>query len=164
MAYQSMGDLAQARTSLDRALVIGQASGFLRTFADKGKVLQNLLTEMLASLRSESDRGNTGRRSRMNYLDRVLAAFPRQEEQVAEIAPIAGPSPISAKTGEICQISERELEVLRYLAGYLTVPEIASELYLSPHTVRSHVKSIYSKLNAHNRSEAILRARELGLL
>jgi LuxR family maltose regulon positive regulatory protein len=42
--------------------------------------------------------------------------------------------------------------------------EIAGELYLSPNTVRSHIKNIYSKLDVHSRSDAIKRAGELGLL
>ena len=56
------------------------------------------------------------------------------------------------------------MEVLRLLATTLSTPEIARELVVSANTVRSHVKSIYGKLNAHGRIEALQRARELGLL
>jgi LuxR family maltose regulon positive regulatory protein len=61
-------------------------------------------------------------------------------------------------------LSERELQVLRYLDTHLSVPQIADELVLSRHTVRTHVKHIYDKLGAHSRAEAVQRARELGLL
>ena len=61
-------------------------------------------------------------------------------------------------------LSEAELRVLRYLPSNLKAPEIASELYVSPNTVRTHLRHIYAKLDAHTRSEAVSRARELGLL
>jgi LuxR family maltose regulon positive regulatory protein len=60
-------------------------------------------------------------------------------------------------------LSEPELRVLRYLPGNLTAPELASELFLSVNTVKTHMRRIYAKLGAHNRSEAVRRAR-LGLL
>ena len=62
------------------------------------------------------------------------------------------------------ELSEAELRVLRYLPGNLRAPEIAAELFVSTNTVRTHLRHIYSKLDAHSRSEAVARARELGLL
>jgi len=61
-------------------------------------------------------------------------------------------------------LSQSELRVLRYLPTNLTRPQIASELYLSVHTVNTHIRNIYSKLGARDRSSAISRARELRLL
>jgi LuxR family transcriptional regulator, maltose regulon positive regulatory protein len=57
-----------------------------------------------------------------------------------------------------------ELRVLPLLSTYLPLPEIGEQLFLSPHTIKSHAKSIYRKLGASTRSEAVRRARELGLL
>ena len=57
-----------------------------------------------------------------------------------------------------------ELRVLPLLSTYLPLPEIGEELFLSPHTIRSHTRSIYRKLGASTRSEAVRRAREVGLL
>jgi LuxR family transcriptional regulator, maltose regulon positive regulatory protein len=54
--------------------------------------------------------------------------------------------------------------VLRYLPTNLTAPEIARELYVSPNTVRTHIKNLYAKLGTHHRTEAVERARALGLL
>ena len=62
------------------------------------------------------------------------------------------------------ELSEAELRVLRYLPSNLKATEIASELYVSANTVRTHLRHIYAKLDAHNRSEAVTRAREHGLL
>jgi LuxR family maltose regulon positive regulatory protein len=61
-------------------------------------------------------------------------------------------------------LSERELQVLRLLTTQLSSTEIAQELFISANTVRSHVKSIYGKLNVHSRVDAVERAEELGLL
>jgi LuxR family maltose regulon positive regulatory protein len=62
------------------------------------------------------------------------------------------------------QISPAELRVLGYLPTRLTVSEIAAELYLSANTVRTHLRHIYAKLDAHTRHQAVARARELGLI
>jgi LuxR family maltose regulon positive regulatory protein len=62
------------------------------------------------------------------------------------------------------ELSPSELRVLRYLPTNLTRPEIASELYVSINTVNTHIRNIYSKLGARDRSSAVQRARELRLL
>jgi LuxR family transcriptional regulator, maltose regulon positive regulatory protein len=61
-------------------------------------------------------------------------------------------------------LSESETRVLRYLPTNLTAPEIAAELFLSVHTVKTHMRHVYAKLGAHRRAEAVERARALGLL
>jgi LuxR family maltose regulon positive regulatory protein len=66
----------------------------------------------------------------------------------------AGPSALTAA----------ELRLLPLLLTHLSFPQIAAELFLSPHTIRSQMKSIYRKLGATTRAEAVTRARELGLL
>jgi LuxR family maltose regulon positive regulatory protein len=62
------------------------------------------------------------------------------------------------------ELSDAELRVVRYLPSNLTASEIASELIVSANTVRTHMRHIYAKLDAHTRSEAVARARELGLI
>jgi LuxR family maltose regulon positive regulatory protein len=61
-------------------------------------------------------------------------------------------------------LSRTELRVLRYLPSNLSAPELASELYLSPNTVKTHMRHIYAKLGVHTRTEAVRQAREFGLL
>ena len=61
-------------------------------------------------------------------------------------------------------LSQGETRVLRYLPTNLSAPEIARELSLSVHTVRTHVRHLFAKLGAHGRTEAVARARALGLL
>jgi LuxR family maltose regulon positive regulatory protein len=91
-----------------------------------------------------------------SYLDKLLAAL---QPTGVGLKPSAGRSPSLVE-----QLSERELDVLRYLNSALTSAEIADELYIAVSTVRSHIKSIYQKLGVHRRIEAVERARELGLL
>ena len=62
------------------------------------------------------------------------------------------------------QLSERERVILRLLAAGLTKPEIARELYIAYNTVKTHTRTIYRKLDASTREEALSRARELTLI
>ena len=80
----------------------------------------------------------------------VLAGTPRVGGD--EVAPAAH------------ELSDAELRVVRYLPSNLKVPEIAGELFVTANTVRTHLRHIYAKLDAHSRREAVARARELGLL
>jgi LuxR family maltose regulon positive regulatory protein len=73
-------------------------------------------------------------------------------------APPAGPRP------PLEPLRESELRVLRYLPTNLTAQEIATELSVSRHTVKTHIRNLYAKLGTHRRAEAVARARDLGLL
>jgi len=61
-------------------------------------------------------------------------------------------------------LSERELTVLRYLTSKLDATEIASALYISVNTVRSHIKAIYRKLGVATRADAVRNGQSLGLI
>jgi LuxR family maltose regulon positive regulatory protein len=74
----------------------------------------------------------------------------------------AGRPPAATTAGNI--LSERETEVVRYLSTMLTAAQIAAELGVSVNTVKAHMRSIYRKLNAERRSEAVTHARDLGIL
>ena len=66
--------------------------------------------------------------------------------------------------GLVEPLSERELEVLYLIAAGLRNKEIAEKLFISLNTVKTHLKNINSKLDVTNRTEAVARAREIGLL
>jgi DNA-binding NarL/FixJ family response regulator len=85
---------------------------------------------------------------------KVVAEFSRVSSLVAAAQPDALAEPLS----------ERELEVLRLVTAGLSNREIAGRLFISPGTAKSHVHNLCSKLGAHNRTEAAMRARELGLV
>jgi LuxR family transcriptional regulator, maltose regulon positive regulatory protein len=61
-------------------------------------------------------------------------------------------------------LSQGEIRVLRYMPTNLSTPEIARELSLSVHTVRTHIRHLFAKLGVHGRTEAVARARAVGLL
>ena len=106
---------------------------------------------------------------------RLLEAMPRYETAhpalVTDIVGVirgtsmaagSGPSPV--EPFEIEQLSPSELRVLRYLPTNLSRPEIARELSVSVNTVNTHIRNIYAKLQAQDRSSAVQRAREMRLL
>ncbi len=76
----------------------------------------------------------------------------------------AGPAEPAAPSGPAEELSPSELRVLRYLPTNLTRPEIAGELSVSLNTVNTHIRRIYAKLGATDRSSAVQRGRELRLL
>jgi LuxR family maltose regulon positive regulatory protein len=101
-------------------------------------------------------------------LERHAARLTGHADLIAEIFNLpAAEEPISPVSGSATlpePLTQSELRVLRYLPTDLSTREIADELYLSVHTVKTHVKHLYAKLDAHSRREAVKRARELGLL
>jgi LuxR family maltose regulon positive regulatory protein len=85
------------------------------------------------------------------FLGTVLAAFPGRE-------------PGRHRTGLVQPLTERELEVLRLLAAGRSNAELAAELFVEQSTVKTHLIHLYSKLGVHSRTQAVARARALGLL
>ncbi len=102
----------------------------------------------------------------------LLEALPRHQTAhgalLADILDVLHGSSPAAKeqspSPQTEELSPGELRVLRYLPTNLSRPEIASELSVSVNTVNTHVRSIYAKLQARDRSAAVQRARQLRLL
>ena len=134
------GERAIALISLEHALRLAEPEGYIRLFADLGLPLGRLLQE------------TRSRKVMPDYTDRLLAAFGR--EAVMAPAGSALPEPLT----------KREMEVLNLLAAGLTNREIAEQLVVSPETVKKHSANIYGKLSVGNRTQAVARAREWGLL
>jgi LuxR family maltose regulon positive regulatory protein len=147
LAHAAKGDPRQAQGMLAMALALAEPEGYIRTFVDEGAAMHLLLVAQRAQIR-DSD---VGARLRA-YIDRLLDAF----------SPALSSPPLSSLPPAL--LSERERMVLRLLAEGHTVQKIASDLIISVHTARAHVKNIYAKLDAHNRVEAIERAHTLKLL
>jgi LuxR family maltose regulon positive regulatory protein len=147
LALQQQGDVPQALLALERAIALGEQEGYARIFLDEGEPMARLL-------RHAASQGIMP-----EYASKLVAAFDVSQVPGARRQP-AHPPPQPL----IDPLSERELEVLRLLSAGLSNPDIAQELYIATSTVRSHLKSIYSKLNVHKRWDAVQRAEELGLL
>jgi LuxR family maltose regulon positive regulatory protein len=90
-------------------------------------------------------------------------AHPALRRAILDVLAGSAP-PAGAPAGTLEELSEAELRVVRYLPTNLRAPEIAAELFVSTNTVRTHLRHIYAKLDAHGRAEAVARARQLGLL
>ena len=146
MALTAGGDGEDALTALARALTLAEPGGYVRTFIDEGKPMGRMLRQAVA------------KGIAVDYAGKLLAALEEEtEDKPRVIKPAPSPSLVES-------LSKRELEVLRLLTTHLPSTEIAKELVISTNTVRSHIKRIYSKLNVHNRRDAIRRAEELNLL
>ena len=147
LVLSAQGETDQALVHLEKALTIGEPEGYVRIFVDEGPPMARLLYEAVT------------RGIAPDYARQLLSAFP-----VAEPAQ-ADPSETQASNSELVEpLSERELEVLELIAEGLTNPEIASRLFLSLHTIKAHTHNIYGKLGVHNRTQAVTRARALGVL
>ncbi|MFL7871510.1 MAG: LuxR C-terminal-related transcriptional regulator, partial [Anaerolineales bacterium] len=135
---------AEEPDALVEALQLAEPEGYMSTFLDEGEPMQNLFKHVLSHTQLEPDL--------KAYAEKLLSAFepasrkPKQAEGLFEA------------------LSERELEVLRFIADGLSNPEIARRLYLSPNTLKAHAQNIFLKLDVHNRVQAVKRAKELGLI
>jgi LuxR family transcriptional regulator, maltose regulon positive regulatory protein len=146
LALQSLacwrrGDLAGAMRALERSLRIAEPEGYLRRYVDLGLPMGRLLQDARA------------RGIMVAYVDDLLQAFDNGLASGDSGYPSL-PEPLTA----------REQETLELLAAGLTNREIADRFVISPETVKKHVASISGKLGASNRTEAVARARELGLI
>ena len=147
LACEAKGDMNPAFTFLGRALNLAEPEGYLQLFVCEGPPLARLLLEALK------------REMAAAYIRRLLAAFPN----VVREEPIVTQSP-APESRLIEPLSEREIEVLQLISEGLSNPEIADRLFLSTHTIKAHTRNIFSKLNVHNRTQAIVRSQALGIL
>lgn len=92
-----------------------------------------------------------------DYGSRLLAAFPQSQPSQETVATETIPPPNDI-------LSERELEIMRLVADGLTAPQMATKLIISIHTMRTHLKNIYRKLEVNSRVQAVEKVRTLGLL
>jgi LuxR family maltose regulon positive regulatory protein len=140
LARERLGDQRAAEASLERALDLAEPEGIVLPF-----VLVDV-RDLLERLRP----------------DHTAHAMLRQTilDVLAGSAPSWGGTPAGLRE----ELSEAELRVVRYLPTNLRASDIAAELFVSTNTIRTHLRHIYAKLDAHGRAEAVDRARELGLV
>jgi LuxR family transcriptional regulator, maltose regulon positive regulatory protein len=141
VAERALGRDEDSRASFAEALELGEAESIRRPFLDTGPPLRTLLAEHLRH--SASHRW---------FASDLLAALNGSEGRGTAPAELLDP------------LTERELEVLRYLPTMMSNADIAGELFVSVNTVKTHVKSIYRKLDATRRRDAVRRARQLQLV
>ncbi|HEX6386230.1 MAG TPA: LuxR C-terminal-related transcriptional regulator [Anaerolineae bacterium] len=125
---------------LAEALALARPQGYIRTFVDEGQAMAALLRRALEQEIAP------------NYTANLLSHFPDQFSVSHQQAPLVEP------------LSEREVEVLQHLAAGQTYQEIAQTLFISVNTVKTHLQSIYGKLEVSNRRQATAKAKALDLL
>jgi LuxR family maltose regulon positive regulatory protein len=142
VARRELNDREGAGGAIEHALDLAGPNSYRRGFLDGGPAVRALLVEQV----------RRGTRNRALVAD-LIAAFERRASSV-EIT----------KPQLLDPLSEREQAVLRYLPTMMSNAEIASELFVSVNTVKTHLKSIYRKLGTTRRRDAVERARRLDLL
>jgi LuxR family maltose regulon positive regulatory protein len=159
LAYQMCRQEQAALYTLSKATRLAESEGYIRCFVDPGPPMAALLSRLREQERRERP---------TPYLDTLLAAFdPSSPNDKSEMQLIGRSGHLHShrSTSSLLKpLSERELEVLRLLEHGASNKEIAENLVLAFSTVKSHVRNILSKLEASNRTQAVKRARTLGLL
>ena len=146
LALKADGDNDQAVHLLGDALALAEPGGFIRLFVDEGLPMAHLLSAAAA------------RGIKQDYTEKLLSIC---EAEKAKRADILSPPPAQPL---IEPLSQRELEVLHLMAQGLSNQEMCERLFLALDTVKGHNRKIFSKLQVQRRTEAVARARELGLL
>jgi LuxR family transcriptional regulator, maltose regulon positive regulatory protein len=154
LVEQAQHNRPGALAALEHALALAESEGYLRTFVDEGDALKSLLLDFSATIGQPT---NLNQHHLNGYVNQLLAAFPR---------PAALPhSKLAQRQATMVEpISERELDVLQLIAQGLTNREIGERLCVTLSTVKGHNQRLFGKLQAQHRTEAVTRARELGLL
>ena len=158
LARSAGGDQPGALAALAEALTLAAPEGYLRVFIDEGPLMAALLRQLLAGRRQE--RPAAAAAVPRDYLARLVEAF--EQAGLSVRLPVRSGGVVVA--GLVEPLSPRELEVLRLLADGRSNQAIASELVISLDTVKRHVSHVLDKLQAANRTQAVSRARDLGLL
>jgi len=146
IVYHAQGDLPAALLPLKEALMLAEQEGYVRIFLDEGSIMLHLLRQA------------TAREIMPDYTGKLLAAFEAGERKSQPQADLASAQPL------IEPLSQREQKILQLIGQGLSNREIGERLFLALDTVKGYNRRIFDKLQVQSRTEAIARARELGLL
>jgi LuxR family maltose regulon positive regulatory protein len=141
LTFEKQGRTDDALAVLETAVDLAKPGGFIHPFVELGPTIEGLLRR-LAEKNIATD-----------YIGKLLAAF--------------SPSPVSPSLQPQLadeHLTNRELQVLELAAQLLTNKEIGTGLFISPGTVKTHLKNIYRKLDVNTRRQAIVKAESLGIL
>jgi len=158
VALRANGEKDKALQLLGEALALAEPGGFIRIFIDEGIPMAHLLSEAAAHGMMP------------DYIGKLLAVFETEGQKsedkssLPSAQPLIEPEVQPAKDMLVEPLSQRELEVLQLIAQGLSNREISERLFLALNTVKGHNRKIYGKLQVQRRTEAVARARELGLV
>jgi LuxR family maltose regulon positive regulatory protein len=158
LALTAGGDQTAGMIALAEALAAAAPEGYMRVFVDEGAPMARLLARLATA--SRAGQGVSPAAVPPPYLERLTRAF--QPGRAINVAHTTRETPGGTEPAE--PLSNRELQVLRLLAAGKSNQQIADELVVVVDTVKKHVGHILDKLEATNRTQAVARARVLGLL
>ena len=160
LALEKQGRADKALETLKEAVALAKPGGWIRPFLEAGPPMVDLLKQLRK------------RDATVDYINRILVAFPDTESipPLPDLGAINDEREFESKT--VAQIpnplieplTNRELDVLELLAQRLQNKEIAEKLFVSPATIKSHLESMYQKLNVTNRREAVDKANVLRII
>ncbi|MEM6432166.1 MAG: LuxR C-terminal-related transcriptional regulator, partial [Deinococcota bacterium] len=141
---------ADAKLSLKRALDLAEPEGYVQVFVDEGEPLQKRITD----LADASTYAATLKQVFAAQMDKVKPQLAQSVQVVSSDVDDSLIEPLTA----------RELEVLHLIAEGLSNEDISKKLFRALSTIKGHNRTMFAKLQVRNRTEAVARARELGLL
>jgi LuxR family transcriptional regulator, maltose regulon positive regulatory protein len=139
LAYHRHQEAANSQKAVLRALALARPEGLTRVFVDNGRPLAALLLQ-------------------------ARHLYPKYTAHLLEAIHDNGAAPSAPGAARTDPLTEREQDILALIAQGQTNRQIANILYLGIGTVKGHINHMFRKLNVQNRTQALLRARELGLL
>jgi LuxR family maltose regulon positive regulatory protein len=151
LAHQARGAQPGALAALERALTLAEPEGYIRIFVNEGVAMQLLISDFRLTIAAHAH-------PLAGYVDRLLDFFPQAVSDRPQ------PKIAIQKTKLVEALTDRELEILCLIAKGYSNTEISQRLFLALSTVKGHNLRIFNKLQVQNRTEAVARARELGLL
>ena len=171
------GALDELAPALDAAAHPGQRAWLVEAFLLKALALDAMGDEQAAEQALDHALGHAEQGNALlwfmlhpvsHLLQRYAGHRSAHSGLVAEILAVSAGRVLPARAEEprptTQALSESEIRILRYLPTNLTAPQIGNELSVSRNTVKTHMRSLYAKLETHSRAETIARARDLGLL
>ena len=154
VALHAHNERDKAAELLGEALMLAEPGGFVRLFVDEGEPVRSALQDLRLLIYKEP---LSRYHSLLTYIDKLLPAF-------AQPAVVSHPKTEDPESKMLEPLSKRELAVLQLIGQGLSNSEIGERLFLALDTVKGHNRRIFEKLRVQRRTEAIARARELGLL
>ena len=149
LLHKEQKNISHALVPLERALKISETAGFFQIFVDEGPAMNHLLTEA-ASQSIMPD-----------YTAKLLTAFPSGKQNSKMDFQL---SALQINQPLLDPLSRRELEILQLIAEGYSNSDICKKLYIALSTIKGHNFRIFSKLQVNRRTEAVARARKLGLI
>jgi LuxR family maltose regulon positive regulatory protein len=169
VTYAAQKQSEMAMSVLAQALSLAEPEGYIRLFVDEGEAMRLLILDF-RFWHPEGARQQLPieqNRKLSVYVDKLLAAFNDEQSQEANPLSTEQPqiqNPKSKIQNLVEPLSDRELEVLKLVAAGLSNSQIAARLIVTTGTVKTHVNHILGKLGVQSRTQAVARARALGLL